>query len=195
VLGCCIIGGATDCGAIGWGGAGAADPAAPAGPPAENPPAAGTPAAPGVPGRGTMPAGNAPSNCVRSCRFDGRGTEPPALPAADEAPPLGPLPEAAPGLAMLGMISVPGIRFPPPAVGSELGAGATDCDAAEATPIPPADGRFEAGWLLSIASTDALRRESMLLTARGDTCGAPLGSPTPGVVLASSGENETGGGP
>ena len=90
---------------------------------------------------------------------------------------------------MLGMICVPGI-LPPPTEGSELGAGAAD-----AAEIEPAEGRPDGGGGAPGTESYAPRRESTLLTASGDTCGAAFGSPMPCAVVASSGGTDCGGGP
>jgi hypothetical protein len=115
-------------------------------------------------GRGSDPGGNAWRSCVLPCLFDGE--------AAAEAAPID-------GCAMLGtsMACVAGTpRFTPlDAASLELWLWIALARAA-----PP-------------AASNAPRRESTLLTASGDTCGAELGSPIPGVVLASSGGSEGGG--
>jgi hypothetical protein len=80
---------------------------------------------------------------------------------------------------MLGMISVPGMFRRTPlaeAEGSEPEAAAEDRPPCSALPNAP-------------------RSDTTLLTASGDTCGAVLGSPIPGAVVASSGEIDGGGGP
>jgi hypothetical protein len=76
---------------------------------------------------------------------------------------------------MLGMSCVPGTpRLMP--LGDESGA-------------EGARGRTDA----AIASAKAPRPESTLLIASGETCGPLIGSPTPGVVDASSIGTEGGG--
>ena len=97
---------------------------------------------------------------------------------------------------MLGIICVPGT--PPrwkPVDGSTPDAAGT----AEAAEIDPAEGRLTDGGAgaeppRADAAAYASRRESTLLTARGETCGAALGSPIPGAVVASSGETDNGAG-
>lgn len=158
-----------------------------------------------------MPGGNAPSNCVLSWRFEGALV---AGAAPDGAPPGGRF-----GNAELGIICVPGtpLRFPPEldsltddpggadvafegdAGASEGNAGASEADAGVGSDVPsPMLGfepalRREAG-VPAVALSNALRSESTLLTASGETCGPVLGSPTPFAVAANSG-GTSGGGP
>ena len=100
---------------------------------------------------------------------------------------------------MLGIISVPGtpLRFTPLDDGSAFagiegeeegagGAAGPDATGIELDPGPR--GRTDGGCAAApaIASMNAPRRESTLLTASGETWGAALGSPMPAAVVASS---------
>ncbi len=125
----------------------------------------------GTPGRVGRP-GKTPRSCVRS-RFG-----PGALGRAADGAALGAPPGPTLGLAMLGISWVPGtLRLMPP---DESAPG-------WAARIEPVEGAR------ATASTNAPRRESTLLIASGETCGPLLGSPTPGVVDASSAGTEGGG--
>jgi hypothetical protein len=110
-------------------------------------------------------------------------------------PPEGVEAERLAGFCMLGINCVPGTP-PRLKLEDESGLAVTPPppDAAPAGKSPPETPWIDAGPDV-IAFSNAPRPDSTLLTASGETRGAALGSPTPGVVVPSSGACDTGGGP
>jgi len=93
------------------------------------------------------------------------------------------------GFGMLGIICVPGT--PPRLIPLGEESGLDPSGACGGADFGVLDVRVD----IAIASTSAPRPESTLLVASGETCGLLLGSPTPGVVVASSRGIDGGGGP